>query len=206
MSKAYFDNIAGKWDDLCKGFFTDVIRNNAYAIAGIKPGKIAADIGAGTGYISEGLIKYGLQVIAVDQSQRMLEVIRKKMGDSQAISYRLGNTEKLPIDDAAVDYVFANMTLHHIVVPYNAISEMMRILKPDGKLIITDMDTHNYEFLKEEHHDVWMGFSRHDIIKWYKQAGFNIIFVDDVEELCCIQSFCGSCRATVSMFLALGIK
>lgn len=206
MSKDFFDRIASDWDDLRKGYFTNVVRENAFAIAGIKPGKTAADIGAGTGFMSEGLTKYGLNVIAVDQSEPMLEVIRKKIGDSHAISYRLGNAEKLPIEDASVDYVFANMTLHHVKFPLNAIREMKRILKPDGKLIITDLDTHYYKFLQEEHHDVWMGFNRQDIIKWYQQAGFNLIFVDDVEEFCCAKSKCGCYQAKIGIFLALGIK
>lgn len=206
MSKEFFDQIASDWDGLRKGYFTDVVRDNAFAIAGIKPGKTAADIGAGTGFMSEGLAKYGLKVIAIDQSEPMLEVIRKKLGDSLAITYQLGNAEKLPIEDASVDYVFANMTLHHVAIPINAISEMRRILKPDGKLIITDLDSHNYKFLKNEHHDIWMGFKREDIIKWYQQAGFNLIFVDDVEEFCCAKSECGCYQAKIGMFLALGIK
>ena len=41
-------------------------------------GKIAADIGAGTGFITEGLIRKGLKVIAVDQSEMILAEMKKK--------------------------------------------------------------------------------------------------------------------------------
>ena len=206
MSKEYFDNIANEWDNIRKGYFTETVRENAYAIAGVKPDKLAADIGAGTGFMTEGLIKLGLQVIAVDQSEPMLKIIKNKMGETKNIDYRIGVAEKLPIADAIVDYAFANMSLHHVQVPLTAINEMIRILKPDGKLVITDLDEHKHEFLKFEHHDVWMGFNRLDIIEWFKQAGFNVIFVDDIQEQCCAQSKCGCHQANIGIFLALGVK
>lgn len=75
----------------------------------------------------------------------------------------LARQESLPIADEAVDYVFANMYLHHVESPPEAIKEMARILKPEGRLIIADLDVHAFQFLKDEHHDRWMGFKREDI-------------------------------------------
>lgn len=56
--------------------------------------------------------------------------------------------ESLPtlIEDESVDYVFANMFLHHASSPTNTIKEMVRILKKSGKLIITDLDKHDFDF------------------------------------------------------------
>jgi len=45
----------------------------AYAQADIQKRKTAADIGTGTGFITEGLLQEGLNVIAVDQSENMLQ-------------------------------------------------------------------------------------------------------------------------------------
>ncbi|MBS4015294.1 MAG: methyltransferase domain-containing protein [Candidatus Latescibacteria bacterium] len=206
MSKEYFDKIANEWDNIRKGYFTQIIRENAFSFAGVKPGKLAADIGAGTGFITEGLVNLGLRVIAVDQSEPMLEIIKQKLGNGTRIDYRIGMAEKLPIDDSTVDYAFANMSLHHVQDPLDALHEVIRILKPDGKLVVTDLDKHNFEFLKHEHHDVWLGFNRHDVIKWYQKVGFNVIFIDDAEEDCCAQSSCGCHQAKIGIFLALGIK
>ena len=55
---------------------------------------------------------------------------------------------RLPLPDAAVDAAFANMYLHHCPDPQEAIREMVRILRPGGRLVITDMDTTSYEWLK----------------------------------------------------------
>jgi ubiquinone/menaquinone biosynthesis C-methylase UbiE len=202
----YFDQVARQWDEMRKSFFSEAVRDRALSIAGVEKGRIAADIGAGTGFITEGLVRKGLQVIAVDRSEAMLAEMKKKFELSDEIDYRIGDAEKLPIPDGAVDYVFANMYLHHVESPLKAIREMVRILKPGGKLVVTDLDEHAFEFLRDEHHDRWMGFRREDIERWFKEAGLRNVSVECAGEDCCAQSSCGDEYARISIFVASGEK
>ncbi|WP_407929651.1 class I SAM-dependent methyltransferase [Iocasia frigidifontis] len=57
--------------------------------------------------------------MAVDQSVKMLNKIRDKFGDKGDIECRGGKFEELPIEGESVDYVFANMFLHHVSSPTN---------------------------------------------------------------------------------------
>ncbi len=205
-SKEYFDEVAQQWDNMQQSFFSEDIREKAFSVAGVKKGMIAADIGAGSGFITEGLIGKGLKVIAVDQSEAMLAEMRKKFSGAERIEYRLGEAEKLPIPDEAVDYVFANMYIHHVESPQEAIKEMVRILKPGGELVITDMDEHEFKFLKEEHYDRWMGFKREDVRRWFEEAGLKNVIVDCIDENCSCRSNCGDESASISIFVASGEK
>ncbi|WP_287582769.1 class I SAM-dependent methyltransferase [Candidatus Borrarchaeum sp.] len=205
-SKKYFDDVASQWDKMRETFFSEAVREKAFAVASIQPDQLAADIGVGTGFITEGLLQRGLKVIAIDQSDAMLQELKKKFQCDGKIDYRKGEAEKLPIEDEIVDYVFANMFLHHVESPPVAINEMVRILKPDGKLIITDIDEHNFEFLKKEQYDRWMGFKREDVKLWFIKAGLKEIMVDCVGENCCAPSCCGDEYASVSIFVASGKK
>lgn len=204
-SKKYFDEVAHKWDEMRESFFSEEVRQKAFSMAGVKAGETAADIGAGTGFVTEGLIHKGLKVIAVDQSEAMLEEMRKKFADAKGVEYRVGEAGKLPVPDSTVDYAFANMYLHHVEIPLEAIKEMVRILKPGGKLVITDMDEHRFDFLLKEHQDRWMGFKREDMSRWLGEAGLKDIVVDCVGE-CCAQSSCEDEIAEVSVFVASGVK
>ena len=205
-SKPYFDRVASDWDRLRESFFSDAVRGKAYAKAGLVAGQSAADLGAGTGYITEGLLARGLHVIAIDQSPEMLEAMRKKFGAAALVEYRLGDASKLPIDDASVRYAFANMYLHHVEDPPLAIREMARILKPRGRLVITDLDEHDFAFLRTEHHDQWMGFRRDDVARWFVEAGLRGVDVGGVNESCCASSADGSAKAKVDIFAAVGEK
>jgi ubiquinone/menaquinone biosynthesis C-methylase UbiE len=205
-SKKYFDEVAHQWDNMQQSFFSETVRDKAFSVAKVKRGRIAADVGTGSGFITEGLISKGLKVIAVDQSEAMLAEMRKKFSGAEGIEYRLGKAEKLPIPDEAVDYAFANMYIHHVESPMKAIKEMARILKPGGTLVITDMDEHEFKFLKEEQHDRWLGFKRENVKRWFEEAGLKNVEVDCVGESCCAQSSCGDEYASISMFVASGGK
>lgn len=205
-SKAYFDKVADQWDKMREEFFPKDVQAKALAAAGVKAGETAADIGAGSGFVSEALLREGLHVISVDQSEVMLDVMRRKFSTAGSIDYRAGEASSLPIADEVVDHTFANMYLHHVESPTIAIKEMARILKPGGKLIITDMDIHEYEFLTIEHHDRWMGFEREDIQRWFGEAGLQNVTVDCLDETCCADSSSGTERAVISIFIAQGEK
>lgn len=205
-SKDYFEKVADQWDRMRASFFSENLRKKAVAKAKIQAGKLAADIGAGTGFMTEELVRKGLRVIAVDQSEAMLVEMKRKFDSSDTIEYRIGDFNNLPLQNETVDYVFANMYLHHVDLPRVAIEEMARVLKPNGKVIITDMDEHEFEFLRKEQHDRWLGFKREDVEKWFVEAGLKNVRVECVEEECCSDSVQCSETASVSLFVAYGEK
>lgn len=210
LSKEYFDSIAEKWDSMQQSFFSEDVRNFAYQLAEIQEGKIAADIGVGTGFMTHGLLQAGLTVLAVDQSPEMLTLLKTKYVDCADLQCLEGDSDALPIDDNSVDYVFANMFLHHVADPLLAIKEMYRILKPGGRIVITDLDKHEFTQLQSEQCDVWLGFERENILQWFRTAGFlsastHCVGSDCSTELqgsCC----CDKNKISISIFAALGEK
>jgi ubiquinone/menaquinone biosynthesis C-methylase UbiE len=204
LSREHFAEIAEDWDRLRESYFSDSVRDKAISISGAKGGETAADIGAGTGFMSRGLVSKGIRVIAVDESPEMLEVARKKLG-SRGVDFRLGSAEKLPVGDGEVDLVFANMMLHHVEDPRKVIGEMSRILKDGGRVVLTDLEEHQALFLKTEHQDRWMGFSREVVKGWLEGAGFEEVGVTHLGESCCATSNSGEVVA-VGIFAAVATK
>jgi hypothetical protein len=72
--------------------------------------------------------------------------------------------------------------------------------------VVTDADEHQFEFLRREHHDRWLGFKRDDIRRWFAEAGLKNAQVDSLDETCCVDSDCGSESARISIFVASGVK
>lgn len=205
-SKDYFNQIAENWDNMRTAFFSEQVREVAYSLANVQKAKLAADLGAGTGFITEGLLKLGLNVLAIVQSENMLLNMKEKFKQYDSLSCILGDSDAIPIEDNTVDYVFANMFLHHVVDPYIAIKEMYRILKSGGKIVITDLDEHNYSFLKTEQHDIWMGFDRKQLKEWFELAGFQDVSISCMGCNCCSEARDNDEKASVSIFAAYGLK
>lgn len=205
-SRDYFIEVASKWDQLRQDFFSEEIREKAYEMAGVKAGELAGDIGAGTGFVSEGLLERGLRVIAVDRSEDMLAEMKHKFKDYDGFQCLQGDAEKLPIESGSLDYVMANMFLHHVETPLVAIREMVRILKPGGKLVITDLDKHEHEFLVTEQHDRWMGFLREDMTSWLHEAGLKNVGIDCAGGNCCATSCSCEDSASINIFAAYDEK
>jgi ubiquinone/menaquinone biosynthesis C-methylase UbiE len=201
----YFEAIGAGWDRLRESFYSTRVREAALAAAGVEPGRDAADLGAGTGFMTRGLLGRGVRVVAVDRSPAMLAALQRKFAWCEEVRCRVGDAEQLPIAEESVDYCFANMVLHHVERPSLAIAEMARILRPGGRAVVTDLDAHELALLREEHHDRWMGFRRQDVRRWFRAAGFAQVRVDCLGEKCCAATANGE-DAAVGIFIASATK
>jgi ubiquinone/menaquinone biosynthesis C-methylase UbiE len=203
-TKTYFDAVAGRWEDMRRQFFGEGVRRAAIDAAQIAPGSVVVDVGTGTGFLADAALDAGARVIAVDASAGMLDQVRRRLS-GRSIEVREGDVEALPVDSGEADAVLANMVLHHAPDPARAIGEMARALKPGGRLVITDADTHTHEWLRIEQHDRWLGFERDDVARWFREAGLDGVSVGDTHEICSPTSQCGT-KAAITIFIARGEK
>jgi arsenite methyltransferase len=206
-SAEYFEKVADQWDELRTGYFTEAVRDAALRKAYLRPEMTVADVGAGTGFITTGLAPLVNHVHVLDGSPAMLEVARRNLSDLDNLTFHEADGLRLPLPDSSLDAAFANMYLHHCPDPLASIREIVRALRPGGRLVITDMDAHTNERLKTEMADVWLGFDREQIRQWLTEAGLVNVIVDTTGQSC--QGGCDNAqggRADISIFVAVGTK
>jgi len=171
--RRYFDELAGKFGRQYvpgrswKGIAEALIR--------LMPPMVIADLGAGEGTISQLMAERAKRVIAIDNSEKMVEFgaeLAKKHGISN-LEYRLGDLEDVPIRSGTVDLAFLSQALHHARHPERALSEAWRILKPGGRIAILDLNRHNFEEAREMYADLWLGFTELEMERMVKGAGFK---------------------------------
>ena len=124
----------------------------------VKAGKTVADVGAGTGFVTETLIAHGMKVIAVDSSEHMLGYLDNKFGGRKLLQCVNGNAEKLPLEDEVVDAAVASVVMHHLEFPSRCVGEMKRIVKPGGSVVILEMappqEAYSHEGGKHSPHEL----------------------------------------------------
>jgi ubiquinone/menaquinone biosynthesis C-methylase UbiE/biotin operon repressor len=173
--RSYFDELAGKfgrnyvpgrsWQGLAETLLT------------LMPPMVIADLGAGEGTFSQLLARRSKKVIAVDNSEKMVEYGRElaRKHGVKNLEYRKGDLEEVPIRDATVDLAFFSQALHHAQHPDRAVAEASRILKPGGRIVVLDLLRHNYEEARELYADLWLGFTEVEVTRFLRQAGFKNI-------------------------------
>ncbi|MGG7144747.1 class I SAM-dependent methyltransferase [Clostridium nigeriense] len=205
-SVQYFDSIAEKWNVIRSEYFEERLKYKLLSIANIK-GKVVADLGCGTGFVSLALSDEANIVFSVDNSSNMLKQLRANASDKNYKNLYLikSSLDNLSLFDESVDIVFINMALHHIKDAKKAISEMYRVLKKDGVVVISDVMEHDGEWARVEMFDEWLGFSNEQIKNWLEEAGFNNIQIENTDLSCKGYSSKGEYTET-GIFIARGIK
>ncbi len=173
--RAYFDAMAGKfgrhyvpgrsWKGLSEMLFA------------LLPPLIIADLGAGEGTVAQLLARRAKEVIAVDNSEKMVEFgseLARKHG-FRNMCYRKGDLEALPIGDREADVALFSQSLHHAQHPERALREAFRILKPGGRVVVLDLVKHGFEEARELYADLWLGFTEVEMRRLLRKAGFEHI-------------------------------
>ncbi len=204
-SKDYFAEVAGDWDEIRAGYFTEEMRDAAIALAGLTPEMVVADVGTGTGFVIAGLAGKVAKVYGFDESPEMLAVAERNLAVFNNVTFQEAPGSALPMPDKSMDAVFGNMYLHHDPDPPKAIKELFRVLKPNGRLVLTDLDAHDQEWMRAEMADRWLGFDRQDIHDWYTAAGLTDVMIDFADGRCSSTSPDGD-ALELSIFVAYGRK
>ncbi|MEV7601324.1 class I SAM-dependent methyltransferase [Kitasatospora sp. NPDC089797] len=100
------------------------------------PAGVALDAACGTGRQTAALLARGHRTIGVDQSPEMIARARERAPEA---GFRIGQLEALPLDDASVDLAVCSMALTHLPELTGAIAEFARVLRPGGRLVVSDL-------------------------------------------------------------------
>jgi len=202
-SKEYFEEVSGRWDILRRSFYGDEVRDAVLGAARLLPESTVLDVGAGTGFLTEGAAKIARKVIALDFSEAMMSEARAKLGQGN-IEFKIGNVEQIPLPNASVDAVIGNMVLHHCPSPEVAVREIVRVLVPGGRLVLSDLQAHSHESLRKEHADLWMGFKMDYVRMTLQKSGLEGVGVEGLSS-CCSETKENE-HIMIPMFLAAGHK
>jgi ubiquinone/menaquinone biosynthesis C-methylase UbiE len=113
------------------------------AVAEVSPRRVL-EVGPGRGETAEWIAnETGAEVVAVDQSERMVELAR-----ARGIDVRVGDVQNLPFEDETFDCVVAAWMLYHVPDLDRGLREIARVLRPGGRVVAVTNSARHYGELK----------------------------------------------------------
>jgi ubiquinone/menaquinone biosynthesis C-methylase UbiE len=172
----YFDAVATDWDRVRRLYIDDTPAFHVVASL-LRPDAVLVEVGTGTGEVLAALAQGVASVVGVDNSHKMLEVCADRLREHELENVALisGQAEALPIDDGHADVAYSGMILHHLDDPALAVRELARVIKPGGKVVVSDLVAHGHEWAREVMADVWLGFTEDQVRNWLEAAGLQEI-------------------------------
>ncbi len=167
---------------------------NPTALGQIREGDVVLDLGSGAGFdcflASKKVGKTG-KVIGVDMTEQMIAKAKgiAKERDYSNVEFRLGDIEKMPVEDNSVNVVISNCVINLAPDKSKVFKEAYRVLKSGGKMYVSDIVL--LERLSEEQLEddnlltgcVAGALLKQDYLKAIKQTGFNVKVLSEDTDL-----------------------
>jgi ubiquinone/menaquinone biosynthesis C-methylase UbiE len=146
------------------------------------------DAACGTGRQAGYLAGIGCSVVGVDRSSAMLDIARDKW---PAVRFELGDIEGLPFGDDEFDLAIVSLALCHLPDPGAAVTELARVVRPGGVLVITDPHPDGslvggqafYGGISPDRPMTWVRNHRHRASTWLRAfRAADLVVEDCIEE------------------------
>lgn len=144
----------------------------------------ALEYGCGTGLLSFALQPDLGEITLADTSQGMLDVLREKIARAKVTNMHPVRLDLAsdPLPDERYDLTYSLMVLHHIQDAKGMLSRFHDLLRPNGILLVADLDQEDGSFHTDGSTDVHKGFARGELQRMAEEAGFgNISFTTAYE-------------------------
>jgi ubiquinone/menaquinone biosynthesis C-methylase UbiE len=129
-----FDGIAETYDARRSGYPTELVAA-AMELAGVGIGSRVVEVGSGTGKLTEELVACGLRVDAVDPGRNLVEVARRRVGDSDLVRFHIARFEDVSLPEGRYDAVFSAAAFHW-VDPDVGWAKAATLLRPGGTVAL----------------------------------------------------------------------
>lgn len=129
----FFDYFASKFTETEK----EEKRVNQYILSKIPPSaRLIADVGCGNGWLANSLLNMDRTVFSIDISFKNVQKVIEKFPSENHFGI-VADAYYLPFKDSIFDCVVASEVIEHLNDPVNFVNELIRIVKPKGKIILT---------------------------------------------------------------------
>jgi mycothiol synthase len=134
-------SLADQLEAVASVSFVAAEKRRSLELLGLEPGNSVLDVGSGTGSELAALAQIvgpGGRVVGLERSEALIAAARAAGRDGGSIQLVAGDARALPFGDCEFDACRADRTLQHLDGPDAGVSEMVRVVRPGGRVVATE--------------------------------------------------------------------
>lgn len=182
-----FDEKARTWDTPERRRRAELVADAIRASVPLSKTTRVIEVGAGTGLLGLALAEEVGELVLAEPSVGMLEVAREKVSSAGSVAMTAVPFDLLaddPPPGAPFDLAISLLVLHHLDDTGAALAAIFRLLRPDGRLALADLDTEDGSFHAAEAEGIYhLGFDRRALADLAGIAGFVDVQISTATEI-----------------------
>ncbi|XVH30315.1 methyltransferase domain-containing protein [Haloferacaceae archaeon DSL9] len=172
-ARLFYKYLSQVYDTINPFIWNEQMRDQALSWIDIEAGDRVLDVGSGTGFATEGLLRYTDDVHGLDQSIHQMEKAWKKFGKNDRVRFYRGDAERLPFKDDSFDALWSSGSIEYWPDPVAALREFRRVVKPGGTILVVGPDYPSSKLMQKAADSIMLFYDETEADRMFTEAGFD---------------------------------
>ncbi|MFC7019329.1 MULTISPECIES: methyltransferase domain-containing protein [Haloarcula] len=172
-ARLFYKYLSKVYDQVNPFIWDERMRDEAIDMLGLDSDDRVLDVGCGTGFATEGLLRHVDVVYGLDQSPHQLSKAYEKFGKHGDVRFHLGDAERLPFADDTFDVVWSSGSIEYWPNPVDALVECRRVAKPGGRVLIVGPDYPRSTVFQKMADAIMLFYDEAEADRMFADAGFD---------------------------------
>ncbi|QLD85372.1 methyltransferase domain-containing protein [Natronomonas halophila] len=172
-ARVFYKYLSKAYDAINPFIWNEEMRDEALEWLDADEGDRVLDVGCGTGFATEGLLRYTDDIWALDQSAHQLEKAFAKFGKRGDVKFHRGDAERLPFEDDSFDAYWSSGSIEYWPNPVAALREARRVTKPGGTVLVVGPDYPNSTLFQKLADAIMLFYDEDEADRMFAEAGFE---------------------------------
>ncbi|PSP27742.1 SAM-dependent methyltransferase [Halobacteriales archaeon QH_2_65_14] len=172
-ARLFYKYLSKVYDRINPFIWNEAMRDEAIGMLDISPDDRVLDVGCGTGFATEGLLRETERVHGLDQSPHQLAKAFEKFGRRGPVRFYLGDAERLPFASNSFDVVWSSGSIEYWPDPEATLRELRRVGKPGGQVLVVGPDYPNRTIFQKAADAIMLFYDEAEADRMFAEAGFE---------------------------------
>ena len=171
-ARLFYKYLSKVYDQVNPFIWNEEMRDEALELLAIQQDDRVLDVGCGTGFGTEGLLRYSDDVHGLDQSVHQMQKAWEKFGKNDEVRFYRGDAERLPFRDDSFDVIWSSGSIEYWPNPVDALVEFRRVVKPGNKVLVVGPDYPKSSVFQKMADAIMLFYDEEEAQRMFEEAGF----------------------------------